>query len=185
MWCCLALRICPAIVRQIGVEFSESVLLISLLGMNHDLIDILVPREGLEPTHLREVADFKSAASAVSPPRHVSKQKAQRLVKPKRCAELSLASRAVQVMTIFRLLSMWRRRADSNRRIEVLQTSALTTWLRRLVSALCCLDQCHARSHGTIMVPRAGLEPTRAKAHGPLKTACLPFPPPRLARSVV
>ena len=25
----------------------------------------------------------------------------------------------------------WRRRADSNRRIEVLQTSALTTWLRR------------------------------------------------------
>ncbi len=26
----------------------------------------------------------------------------------------------------------WRRRADSNRRIEVLQTSALTTWLRRL-----------------------------------------------------
>ena len=29
------------------------------------------------------------------------------------------------------------------------------------------------------MVPRAGLEPTRAKAHGPLKTACLPIPPPR------
>ena len=28
---------------------------------------------------------------------------------------------------------IWRRRADSNRRIEVLQTSALTTWLRRLV----------------------------------------------------
>ena len=29
------------------------------------------------------------------------------------------------------------------------------------------------------MVPRAGLEPTRAYAHGPLKTACLPIPPPR------
>ena len=26
----------------------------------------------------------------------------------------------------------WRRRADSNRRIEVLQTSPLTTWVRRL-----------------------------------------------------
>ena len=26
---------------------------------------------------------------------------------------------------------LWRRRPDSNRRIEVLQTSALTTWLRR------------------------------------------------------
>lgn len=25
----------------------------------------------------------------------------------------------------------WRRRADSNRRIEVLQTSPLTTWVRR------------------------------------------------------
>ena len=31
--------------------------------------------------------------------------------------------------------STWRRRADSNRRIEVLQTSALTTWLRRLAIA--------------------------------------------------
>ena len=30
----------------------------------------------------------------------------------------------------------WRRRADSNRRIEVLQTSALTTWLRRLAFLL-------------------------------------------------
>ena len=29
------------------------------------------------------------------------------------------------------------------------------------------------------LVPRAGLEPTRAYAHGPLKTACLPIPPPR------
>ena len=170
---------------KLGQTLALCLLLIQSLSLNVALIEKLVPREGLEPTHLREVADFKSAASAVSPPRHVSKQKAQRLVKPKRCAELSLALRAVQVMTIFPLLRMWRRRADSNRRIEVLQTSALTTWLRRLVSALCCLDQCHVRSHGTIMVPRAGLEPTRAKAHGPLKTACLPFPPPRLARSEV
>ena len=30
-----------------------------------------------------------------------------------------------------------------------------------------------------LLVPRAGLEPTRACAHGPLKTACLPIPPPR------
>ena len=29
------------------------------------------------------------------------------------------------------LAEVWRRRADSNRRIEVLQTSALATWLRR------------------------------------------------------
>ena len=27
---------------------------------------------------------------------------------------------------------------------------------------------------GAALVPRAGLEPTRACAHGPLKTACLP-----------
>jgi|AP82_1055514.scaffolds.fasta_scaffold280320_1 hypothetical protein len=31
----------------------------------------------------------------------------------------------------------------------------------------------------TTMVPRVGFEPTRAYAHGPLKTACLPVPPPR------
>ena len=29
------------------------------------------------------------------------------------------------------------------------------------------------------LVPRAGFEPTQANAHGPLKTACLPIPPPR------
>ena len=29
------------------------------------------------------------------------------------------------------------------------------------------------------MVPRVGFEPTQAYAHGPLKTACLPIPPPR------
>ena len=32
------------------------------------------------------------------------------------------------------------------------------------------------------LVPRAGLEPTRAYAHSPLKTACLPIPPPRQIR---
>ena len=64
----------------------------------------------------------------------------------------------------------WRRRADSNRRIEVLQTSALTAWLRRP----------DFRDPGLIvLVPRAGFEPTQANAHGPLKTACLPIPPPR------
>ena len=63
----------------------------------------------------------------------------------------------------------WRRRADSNRRIEVLQTSALTTWLRRPVFEVL---------FGPL-VPRAGFEPAQANAHGPLKTACLPIPPPR------
>ena len=62
----------------------------------------------------------------------------------------------------------WRRRADSNRRIELLQSSALTTWLRR-----------HADYIITFMVPRRRLELLRANAHGPLKTACLPIPPPR------
>ena len=31
------------------------------------------------------------------------------------------------------------------------------------------------------LVPRAGVEPARAEAHCPLKTARLPIPPPRLA----
>ena len=48
-----------------------------------------------------------------------------------------------------------------------MQTLALTTWQRRLY-------------HPTIMVPRAGFEPTQAYAHHPLKMACLPIPPPRL-----
>ena len=40
------------------------------------------------------------------------------------------------------------------------------------VASCCCFTE---------LVPRAGFEPTQAKAHGPLKTACLPIPPPRLA----
>lgn len=40
----------------------------------------MVPREGLEPTHLQEVADFKSAASTIPPPRrrriHIMRQRA-------------------------------------------------------------------------------------------------------------
>ena len=35
----------------------------------------------------------------------------------------------------------------------------------------------------TGLVPRVGFEPTRAYAHGPLKTACLPVPPPRPSRA--
>ena len=69
----------------------------------------------------------------------------------------------------------WRRRADSNRRIEVLQTSAL---VHLATSPRCvALPPCRARLpfQRRGMVPRAGLEPTRAIAHGPLKTACLPF----------
>ena len=94
----------------------------------------MVPREGLEPTHLQEVADFKSAASAFSPPRHSSNDTAQRFVFPKRCADRLTAywlAGRFQVVGFEEL--DWRRRADSNRRIEVLQTSALTTWLRRLM----------------------------------------------------
>ena len=35
------------------------------------------------------------------------------------------------------------------------------------------------QSLGRNVVPRAGFEPTQAHAHCPLKTACLPIPPPR------
>ena len=38
----------------------------------------------------------------------------------------------------------WRRRADSNRRITVLQTVALTTWLRRLLAHLRVLGLTHS-----------------------------------------
>ena len=75
----------------------------------------------------------------------------------------------------------WRRRADSNRRIEVLQTSALVhlaTSPRRAPPSI-------PYRRLPVLVPRAGLEPTRAEAHGPLKTACLPFPPPRLGRNAI
>ena len=48
--------------------------------------------------------------------------------------------------------------------IGVLQTPALTTWPRRL---------------GRLLVPRRGFEPLRPFGHRPLKTACLPIPPPR------
>ena len=62
--------------------------------------------------------------------------------------------------------SIWRRRADSNRRIGVLQTPALdhlaTSPLKK-----------------SSMVPRRRFELLRAFAHCPLKTACLPIPPPR------
>ena len=66
--------------------------------------------------------------------------------------------------------SIWRRRADSNRRIEVLQTSALDHLATSPQSWVSGSDS---------LVPRAGFEPTQAYAHGPLKTACLPIPPPR------
>ena len=71
---------------------------------------------------------------------------------------------------------VWRRRADSNRRIELLQSSALTTWLRRL-AAIVPLLWC------PFVVPRRRFELLRACAHGPLKTACLPIPPPRHSAS--
>ena len=95
-------------------------------------------------------------------------------------------------------MKSWRRRADSNRRIEVLQTSALTTWPRRLTPKNPEVPWSGRRdsnsrpppweggalplsySRSKLMVPRARFELARANAHHPLKMACLPIPPPRL-----
>ena len=92
-------------------------------------------------------ADFKSAASTVPPPRH-SKYSVQPFRRG--CNQERESGGGV-----------WRRRAESNRRIRVLQTLALTTWLRRL--GLWCPGR-DSNPHGL--------------PHGPLKTACLPVPPP-------
>ena len=147
----------------------------------------MVPREGLEPTHLREVADFKSAASAVSPPRHVSKPKRRNasLIQSAAPGFSGLAGRRSSD-------DRWLIDAENmeatggfeppNRGFADLRLNHLATSPRFCAALSCssslCLD-------ATVMVPRAGLEPTRAKAHGPLKTACLPFPPPRLAHIAV
>ncbi len=75
----------------------------------------MVPREGLEPTR-------PHGQRILSPPRLPFRHlgiRSQR--KSKRRDELPALLCA----------NNWRRRADSNRRIEVLQTSALTAWLRR------------------------------------------------------
>ncbi len=70
----------------------------------------------------------------------------------------------------FNHYAVWRRRAESNRRIRVLQTPALTTWLRRLVA------KCVYFLYNTeLMVPRVGLEPTRSFEHYALNVACLPI----------
>jgi hypothetical protein len=57
--------------------------------------------------------------------------------------------------------SGWRRRADSNRCIRVLQTLALTTWQRRP------------------LVPRGGFEPPRATLTTPSRWRVYQVPPPR------
>ena len=127
----------------------------------------LVPREGLEPTHLQEVADFKSAASTISPPRHGGK-----INRATRFGNQTGARRE-------RSLCAWRVGAHlqgleatggfepPNRGFADLRLNHLATsprcWQRRSWK----------------LVPRAGFEPTQAIAHGPLKTACLPIPPPR------
>ena len=100
-------------------------------------------------------ADFKSAASTLSPPGPGTRVEAEGQNKGK-------------YPFLPQFFSNWRRRADSNRRIELLQSSALTTWLRR-------------PSLGIIpfLVPRRRVELLRVCTHGPLKTACLPIPPPR------
>ena len=116
-----------------------------------------VPREGLEPTLPRREADFKSAASAIPPPRH----------------------------NFF-----WRRQADLNRWIVVLQTTALP--LGYAATVIGAEDEIRTRDillgkevfyHWTtsahIVVPRRRLELLQAFAHHPLKMACLPVPPPR------
>jgi hypothetical protein len=90
----------------------------------------------------------------------------------------------------------WRRRADSNRRIEVLQTSALTAWPRRRTNMFDCRFLPEGRfvfqplglgnryffvvySTYFYMVPRAGLEPARPYEHYALNVACLPISAPR------
>ena len=94
-------------------------------------------------------------------------------------------------------IAIWRRRADSNRRIEVLQTSALTAWPRRRTNMFDCRFLPEGRfvfqplglgnryffvvySTYFYMVPRAGLEPARPYEHSALNAACLPIPTPRL-----
>ena len=110
----------------------------------------MVPREGFEPTPPKRGADFKSAASALSPPGPVVSVEAEGTTQEKRPS--------------LPLIRIWRRRADSNRRIELLQSSALTTWLRRLRLGII-----------TLLVPRRRFELLRVCTHCPLKTACLPF----------
>ena len=82
-----------------------------------------------------------------------------------------------------------RRRADSNRRIGVLQTPALTTWPRRQYHSVerkkgfepSTFSLARRRSTTELLplVPRRRFELLRAFAHHPLKMACLPIPPPR------
>ena len=101
--------------------------------------DRCIGAEGGCRTHTPfRAADFKSAASTIPPPR------------PERIA-CSYSSVGVVGGAMRRVEIPWRRRAESNRRIRVLQTLALTTWLRRLVD----------------LVPRAGLEPTRVAPRPP------------------
>ena len=142
--------------------------------------------EGGTRTHtpLRE-ADFKSAASTIPPPRHLCY-----------CCKL-------------RMLNEKRRRADLNRRIGVLQTPALTSWLRRRThqnswsgrrdsnprplpwqGSILPLNYFRSElilasffsSSKSCLVPRGRFELPRAFAHHPLKMACLPIPPPRPGR---
>ena len=56
----------------------------------------------------------------------------------------SAAHWQVDVSSEGRMERRWRRRADSNRRITVLQTVALTTWLRRLLAHLRVLGLTHS-----------------------------------------
>jgi hypothetical protein len=85
----------------------------------------------------------------------------------------------------------WRRRADLNRCIGVLQTPALTTWLRRpelqwsgrrdsnsrpppWQGGILPLNYFRSAACYIKMVPRRRFELLRAYAHHPLKMACLP-----------
>ena len=63
-------------------------------------------------------------------------------------------------------LGLWRRRADSNRRIEVLQTSALD---RLATSPLLLLSWCRGGDSNSYSL----------YGHSALNAACLPIPPPR------
>ncbi len=60
----------------------------------------------------------------------------------------------------------------------VLQTPALTTWLRRLERTAARAKRIAAALVGSAWCRGRDLNPY-ARRHGPLKTACLPIPPPR------
>lgn len=143
-----------------------------------------MPGAGLEPARAvgprdfksRASADFATPATAHRPPPPPWKAN-RRTTMISTCSTQSLSVRisrfgcfgAREVSWLARQatrgprldwIGIWRRRSDSNRCIEVLQTSPLTTWVRRRrarQSSLC------ASGH-TLLDPHSYCEPIRALA---------------------